>query len=212
MWLFTLKKFLLLTSLIKTETAFQGGTWGISEQRAQAPKTISCVLGSWWGRICALATSRPGGPMATCKAVVFRREQCFSEKISAFCRAEAVVFFQVTPVILTASLAWGLHGQLGASSGGTLVSLSVTLKSFQHWAGMNLPDKPCAPEHVRHCDNLSVGWCTRAGWLRGQRNIWSCWTALGRSKVTECSRHLTLQQILCGLDKGCGEFRKWGLA
>lgn len=29
--------------------------------------------------------------------------------------------------------------------------------SRYEFAGMNFPDKSCAPEHVRHCNNLSVG-------------------------------------------------------
>lgn len=162
MWLFTLKEFLLPTSLTKTEATFQVRTWGTAEQREEAPKTVSCVLGPRWGRIRALGTSRPGGPMATCKAIVFWKEQLVSKTISAFCRAEQIVFFQVAHVILTASLAWRLHRPV--FPGGFLVSSSMTMRSFQHWAGMNLPDKPRAPEHVRCCGCLSVGWC-KEGWV-----------------------------------------------
>lgn len=148
MLLFTLKKFLLLTSLIKAETTFQEGTWAAPEQRAEAPKTISMSWGH--GGEESMPWPPPGlvAPGLPARLWCFGGSCCFSETISAFCRAEPVVFFQVTPAILTACLAWGLHRQLGVSPGGSLVSLNTTVKNFQHWAGMHLQVRNSLANHV----------------------------------------------------------------
>lgn len=196
--LFTLKKFLLLTSLTKTETTLQEGIWGTPEQRVEASKTVS------WG--CGgeeyMPWPPPGlvAPWLPARQWCFGGSSCFSETTSAFCRAEPVVFFQVAPVILTAPLAWGLHGQSGVSPGGSLVSLSVDSEELSalSWYGFAWQT---ACSRAREALWWFVRGWYKEGWVR---NIWSRWTALRGSDPVECSRHLTLQQILCGLDKGCG--------
>lgn len=80
----------------QNEATFQEGcVWGTPAQRAEAPKTASRALGQAWGRMHALGTAGSGGPIATCKAVVFCRELllwwnnfCFfvEQSLLCFCR------------------------------------------------------------------------------------------------------------------------------
>lgn len=72
---------------------------------------------------------------------------------------------------------------------------------------MNLPDKPCTPEHWGIVMVCQWGDARRAECLWGQRNIWSHWTALGGSNVVECCRHLALQWVSVGLTRGVGDLR-----